>query len=458
LFYRLGNHFAALAYFYISIAKTFYDLKGGATVKDVVIVSGARTPIGTFGGSLKSTSVAQLGALALKESLKKASLRPVATEELTQFEPDALKGKGLVELEKEAYDYEDSFQPVQIDEVIMGNVVSAGQGQNVARQAMIRAGISKETPAITVNKLCASGMKAVTLATQAIRYGEAEVILAGGMENMSLIPYALPAARWGARMGNVDLVDLLVYDGLLEIFYGYHMGITAENIAERYEISREEQDEMGVLSHQRARKAIDEGFFKEEIVPVVIPQRKGDPLIFDIDERPMETSMEKMAKLRPAFKKDGTVTAGNASGINDAAAALLIMSDDKARDLGLKPLVQIKTFSSAGLDPAFMGLGPIPAVRKILKAQKLSVDDFGTIELNEAFAAQAIACMRELNCDVEKTNPLGSGISLGHPIGCTGARITLTLMGEMLRKEHALGLASLCIGGGQGMAIVLERI
>lgn len=427
-------------------------------MKDVVIVSGARTPIGAFGGSLKSTSVAQLGALALKETLKKAGLRPVATEELTQFEPDALQGKGLVELEKEAYDYDDSFQPVQIDEIIMGNVVSAGQGQNVARQAMIRAGISKETPAITVNKLCASGMKALTLAAQAIRYGEAEVILAGGMENMSLIPYALPSARWGARMGNVDLVDLLVYDGLLEIFYGYHMGITAENIAERYEISREEQDELGVLSHQRARKAIDEGLFKEEIVPVVIPQRKGDPLIFDIDERPMETSMEKMAKLRPAFKKDGTVTAGNASGINDAAAALLIMSDDKARDLGLKPLVQIKTFSSAGLDPAFMGLGPIPAVRKILKAQKLSIDDFGTIELNEAFAAQAIACMRELNCDVEKTNPLGSGISLGHPIGCTGARITLTLMGEMLRKEHALGLASLCIGGGQGMAIVLERI
>jgi acetyl-CoA C-acetyltransferase len=425
---------------------------------DVVIVSGARTPVGAFGGSLKTTPVVQLGALVLRETLKKVNLRPVATDALIQFEPDSLRGVGMIELEKEGYDYDDSFQSIQIDEVIMGNVVGAGQGQNVARQAAIRAGISKETGAYTVNKVCASGMKAVALATQAINFGEAEVILAGGMENMSVIPYALPAARWGARMNNTDLVDLMVFDGLFEIFYGYHMGLTAENIAEKYGISRQEQDELGALSHQRARKAIADGTFKDEIVPVIIPQRKGDPVVFDTDERPMDTSVEKMAKLRPAFKKDGTVTAGNASGINDAAAALLLMSDSKANELGLKPLVKIRACSSAAIDPAYMGLGPIPAVRKILKKENLAIDDFGVIELNEAFASQAIACVRELKCDIEKTNVHGSGISIGHPIGCTGARIILTLMGEMLRKEHSLGLASLCIGGGQGMATVLEKM
>jgi acetyl-CoA C-acetyltransferase len=340
----------------------------------------------------------------------------------------------------------------------MGNVVGAGQGQNVGRQSMIRAGISKETGGFTVNKVCASGMKAVALAAQAIRFEEAEVILAGGMENMSLIPYAIPAARWGARMNNSDMVDLMIMDGLFEIFYGYHMGLTAENIAEKYGISREEQDELGALSHQRARKAIADGIFKDEIAPVIIPQRKGDPVVFDTDERPMDTSVEKMAKLRPAFKKDGTVTAGNASGINDAAAALLLMSVDKAKELGLKPLVKIKATSSAAIDPAYMGLGPIPAVRKILKKTGLSMDDFGSIELNEAFASQAIACIRELKCDMEKTNILGSGISIGHPIGCTGARLILTLTGLMLRGGHDLGLASLCIGGGQGMATVLEKV
>jgi acetyl-CoA C-acetyltransferase len=428
-------------------------------MRNVVIVSGARTPVGSFGGSLKTTPVVQLGALVLKETLKKAGLRPVATEALTQFEPDALKGNGMIDLEKKAYDYDESLQPVQVDEVIMGNVVGAGQGQNVARQATINAGISKETNAFTINKLCASGMKAVTLAAQAIGLGESEVVLAGGMENMSLIPYAVPAARWGARMNNTDLVDLLIFDGLLEIFYGYHMGMTAENIAELYKISRTEQDEMGLLSHERARKAIAAGLFKEEIAPVVIPQRKGDPVIFDTDERPMDTSMEKMAKLRPAFKKDGgTVTAGNASGINDAAAALLLMSEEKAKELGLKPLVKIKSYSSGAVDPAFMGLGPIPAVRKILQKEKLSINDFDVIELNEAFASQAIACIRELNCDIEKTNLLGSGISIGHPVGCTGTRIILTLMGQMLRNDHALGLATLCIGGGQGMATVLEKL
>jgi acetyl-CoA C-acetyltransferase len=252
-------------------------------------------------------------------------------------------------------------------------------------------------------------------------------------------------------------VDLLVFDGLFEIFYGYHMGITAENIAENYGISREEQDELGALSHARARQAIAAGACKEEIVPVVIPQRKGDPLVFDTDERPMDTSVEKMAKLRPAFRKDGTVTAGNASGINDAAAAVLLMSEEKAKDLGLKPLVKIKAYASGGVDPAFMGLGPVPAVRKVLEKEKLSVADFGVIELNEAFASQAIACMRELNLNLENTNLLGSGISIGHPIGCTGARILVTLMGQMMKNDNALGLATLCIGGGQGMATVLEK-
>jgi acetyl-CoA C-acetyltransferase len=432
-------------------------MKGGK-MKDVVIVSGARTPVGAFGGSLSTTPVVDLGALVLKETLKKIGLRPTATKELTRFEPDFLKGDGMIDLEKKYLDYNASLQPVQIDEVIIGNVVGAGQGQNVARQAMIKAGIPKETPAFTVNKVCASGMKAVVLATQSIRSGEAEVVLAGGMENMSLIPYAVPAARWGARMNNADMVDLVVFDGLFEIFYGYHMGLTAENIAALYKISRQEQDKIGVISHQRAKAAIAQGRFKEEIVPVVIPQRKGDPKVVDTDERPMETSAEKMAKLRPAFKADGTVTAGNASGINDAAAALLLMSDARAKDLGLKPLARIKAYASAGVDPAYMGLGPIPAVRKILQKEKLTVKDFGAVELNEAFAVQAIACMRELNLDIEKTNPLGSGISIGHPIGCTGARIILTLMNEMIRNDHALGLATLCIGGGQGMATVLERV
>jgi acetyl-CoA C-acetyltransferase len=427
-------------------------------MQDVVIVSGARTPVGAFGGSLKATPVVQLGALALKGALKKAGLRPVATEDVTRFEPDGLKGTGMVPLEKEAYDYDDSLEPVRVDEVIMGNVVGAGQGQNVARQAMVRAGISKETPAFTVNKVCASGMKAVALAVQAIRSGEADLVLAGGMENMSLIPYALPAGRWGARLNNTELVDLMVFDGLYEIFYGYHMGMTAENIAEKYGISRREQDELGALSHQRARNAIAAGLFKDEIVPVVIPQRKGEAIVFDTDERPMDTSVEKMAGLRPAFTKGGTVTAGNASGINDAAAALVLMSDERANELGLQPLVKVRASAAGGVDPAYMGLGPIPAVRKILQGNKFSIKDFGTIELNEAFAVQAIACMRELNCDVEKTNVLGSGISIGHPIGCTGARILVTLMGEMVRSENELGLATLCIGGGQGMATVLERV
>jgi len=427
-------------------------------MKEVVIVSGVRTAVGSFGGTLKDIPVVELGSIVIKEALKRAGIRPIVSETLKEFEPDIFKGKGMIELEKRYYDYDDSLKPVQVDEVIMGNVVGAGQGQNVARQAMIRAGVPKEINAFTVNKVCASGMKAVTLAAQAISSGEADVIVAGGMENMSMIPYAVPSARWGARMNNVEFVDLMVYDGLWEIFYGYHMGITAENIAESYGISRQEQDELGALSHKRARDAISKGIFKEEIVEVVVPQRKGDPIIFDTDERPMDTNVEKMAKLRPAFKKDGTITAGNASGINDAAAALVLMSREKAEELGIRPIVKIRAYASGAVDPAYMGLGPVPAVRKILKKEGLSIDDFGVVELNEAFAAQAIAVMRELKLDLDKTNPYGSGISIGHPIGCTGARILVTLMNEMKRKGYNLGLATLCIGGGQGMATILELI
>lgn len=426
-------------------------------MRDVVIVGGKRTAIGAYGGSLKDVPVVDLGTLVIKETLKSVGLRPVASAECIKFAPDSIRDEGITELEQSYYDFDEGLQPIEIDQVIIGNVLSAGQGQNVARQAMIKAGIPKETSATTINKLCASGIESVALATQAIRCGDAEAIIAGGMESMSRVPYVLPNARWGQRMGDGKMVDLMLYDGLHEIFYGYHMGMTAENIAAKYGISRNEQDEIGVLSHQRAMAAIASGQFKDEIVPVKIEQRKGDPLIFEVDERPMETTAEKMGRLRPAFKKDGTVTAGNASGINDAAASLLIMSADKARELGLKPLVAIKGHSTAGLDPAYMGLGPIPAVRKLMAKQNMVIGDFGSIELNEAFAVQAIASMRELGCDIEKTNTLGSGISLGHPIGCTGTRILLTLMQQMKRGDLELGLASLCIGGGQGMAMVLEN-
>jgi acetyl-CoA C-acetyltransferase len=425
---------------------------------EVVIVSGARTPVGAFGGSLKDISVVELGSIVLKETLKRACLRPVAGEKLKNVAPDYLKNPDMIELEKKGYDYDVSLQPVEISEVIMGNVIGAGQGQNVARQAMIRAGISKETNAFTINKVCGSGMKAIMLAAQAIKAGDAEIILAGGMENMSMAPYAVPNARWGARMFNTELVDLMVFDGLWEIFYGYHMGITAENIAAAYGITREEQDQLGALSHQRARKAIAGGLFKEEIVPVRIPQKKGDPLTVDTDERPMDTSVEKMAKLQPAFKKDGTVTAGNASGINDAAAAVLVMSEQRAKDMGLKPLARIKAYATGGVDPAYMGLGPIPAVRKIFQKTGVTTKDLGRIELNEAFAAQAIGCMRELDFSLDNTNLLGSGISIGHPIGCTGTRIVLTLAHEMKRADVELGLACLCIGGGQGAAMLIENV
>ncbi|MEM3579458.1 MAG: acetyl-CoA C-acetyltransferase [Candidatus Bathyarchaeia archaeon] len=430
------------------------------TEEKVVIVSGVRTAIGNFGGTLKDVPAIKLGSTVIKEALKKAGLRPVASQKLRNYGPERLKDTPTTELEKKCYDYDGSLREVQVDEVIMGNVLQAGQGQNPARQATIYAGVSKETPAFTVNKVCASGLKAIALGAQAIRLGEAEVIVAGGMENMSQVPYALPKARWGYRMdvnAKGELIDLMVFDGLWEIFYGYHMGMTAENIAAKYNISRAEQDEIGFLSHQRARKAIADGTFKDEVVPVVIPQKKADPIVFNTDERPMETSLEKMAKLPPVFKENGTVTAGNASGINDAAAAVVLMSEKKAKDMGLKPLATIKCYASGGVDPAYMGLGPIPAVRKVFDKAGITIKDVDVVELNEAFASQFIACQRELGLDIEKTNLHGSGIALGHPIGCTGARLVVTLMHEMKRRDLKTGLAALCIGGGQGMAMLIEN-
>jgi acetyl-CoA C-acetyltransferase len=428
-------------------------------MREVVIVSGSRTAIGTFGSGLKNVPVVELGSIVMKDVLKRANLKPVAGVAAMQFAPDKLKDQGITDLEKKSCDWDAAAAEVTIDEVIMGNVLQAAQGQNPARQAMIAGGIPKETPAFTLNKVCGSGLKAIALGASEIMTGSADVILAGGQENMSQVPMALPKARWGYRMeltGVGDIYDLMVFDGLYEIFYGYHMGMTAENIAAMYGISRQEQDELGVLSHNRAKTAINEGLFAQEIVPVVIKTRKGE-IVFDTDERPLDTNLEKMARLRPAFKKDGTVTAGNASGINDAAAAVLMMSADKAKELGLEPIVKIKAFAAGGVDPAYMGLGPVPAVRKVLKAAGMTLNDIDMIELNEAFASQAISCMRELGIETDRPNELGSGISLGHPIGCTGARQMVTGMNHMQRKGYNTGLITMCIGGGMGMAMVVER-
>jgi len=428
--------------------------------KEVVAVSGARTAIGAFGGSLRDIPVVELGAAAIREALKRAGLRPESSEALLTYGPDALRSDAMIELEKKHHAYDSSTRPVQVDEVVMGNVLQGGQGQNTARQACIYAGIPKETPAFTVNKVCASGLKAITLGAEAIIMGEADVVVAGGMESMSYAPYVLPKARWGYRMdvgARGELIDLMVYDGVWEIFYGYHMGNTAEEIANRYGFTREQQDEIGYLSHTRARTAIAEGLFKDEIVPFSIPQRKGEPIVFDTDERPMDTSMEKMGKLPPAFRKDGTVTAGNSSGINDAAAAVVLMSREKAEELGLKPMAILKAWASGAIDPKYMGLGPIPAVRKVLKNAGLGNKDFDLIELNEAFAAQTLGCMKELGWDFDHINPHGSGISMGQPIGCTGARIAVTIMYDMMHRNLHRALETMCIGGGQGMAAVWER-
>ncbi|MDT8380182.1 MAG: acetyl-CoA C-acetyltransferase [Desulfotignum sp.] len=428
-------------------------------MKNVVIVSGVRTPVGSFGGSLKDVSVKELGICVMKEVLKRAGLRPGVTDEQKAYGPESLKDQGMIDIEKKGYDYDEGLKELFVDEVIMGNVLQAGQGQNTARQAMIGAGLPRFTPAMTINKICGSGLKAIALGAQAIMAGSADVVLAGGQESMSNAPMALLKARWGHRMeltGQGPVHDLMVFDGLYEIFYGYHMGLTAENIVAKYGISREEQDQLALLSHNRALAAVHDGTFAEEIVPVTIATRKGE-IVVDKDERPMETSMEKLARLRPAFKKGGSVTAGNASGINDAAAAVLLMTEEKADELGLEKLARIKAFASGGLDPAYMGLGPVPAVKKVLKQTGMTVKDIDLIELNEAFAAQAIGCMRELNIDVEKPNELGSGISIGHPIGCTGARQMVTAIHQMKRKGYGTGLISMCIGGGMGMAMIIEK-
>jgi len=398
--------------------------RGEKMSREVVIAGACRTPIGTFGGTLKDVSAVKLGTIVMVESLKRAGIKPE-----------------------------------QVEEVIFGCVLQAGQGQNVARQCMIHAGIPKEITAFTVNKVCASGMKAVQLAAQAIKAGDADIILAGGTENMGMTPYYLPNARWGYRMNMVkgDLIDGMVYDGLWEIYNGYHMGITAENVVEQYGLTREEQDKFGYESQVKAAKAIEEGRFKDEIVPVVIKTKKGEK-VFDTDEHPRLTDLEKMAQLKPAFKKDGTVTAGSSSGINDGAAAMIVMSKEKADELGIKPMARIVSYASGGVDPSVMGLGPIPATRKALEKAGMTIDDIDLIEANEAFAAQSLAVAKDLGFDMEKVNVNGGAIALGHPIGCSGARIIVTLLYEMQKRNSKTGLATLCIGGGMGCATIVEML
>ena len=392
-------------------------------MRDVVIVSAARTPIGSFGGALKSVPTRTLGAIAVKEAIKRAGIKA-----------------------------ED------IDEVVLGCVLQGALGQNVARQIAMDAGIPKEVPAMTLNKVCGSGLRAISLAAQMIKAGDADIVVAGGAENMSMAAYAVPSARWGARMNNTKMVDMMVNDGLWDAFNDYHMGITAENVAEQWGLTREDLDAFSVASQEKAEAAIKAGKFKDEIVPVEIPQRKGDPIIFDTDEHPkFGSTMEKVGKLKPAFKKDGIVTAANASGINDAGAAVIVMSKEKADELGLTPMCTIKSYASAGVDPSIMGIGPVPSSQKALEKAGLTIDDIDLIEANEAFAAQSLAVGKDLGIDPAKLNVNGGAIALGHPIGASGCRILITLIHEMDKRDAKTGLATLCIGGGQGTAIVVER-
>ena len=392
-------------------------------MKKAVIVSATRTPIGSFGGAYTSLSAVDLGVIAAKEAIKRAGI-----------------------------------EPSMVDEVYLGNVLGAGLGQNVARQVSIGAGIPVETPALTINMVCGSGLRAVSMAAQFIESNQCDIILCGGTESMTNAPYLLPKSRWGLRMGEGKVVDYMVHDGLFDIFNGYHMGITAENVAEQYGLTREDQDEFSAQSQMRAEEAQKSGRFADEIVPVVIPQRKGDPVVIDTDEYPRHGStFEKMAKLKPAFKKDGTVTAGNASGINDGAAALIIMSKEKADELGLKYLCEIAGYGSAGVDPKVMGLGPIPATKKALANAGWTIDDLELIEANEAFAAQSLAVVRDLGLKPEITNVNGGAIALGHPIGASGARILVSLIYEMQKRDAKKGLATLCIGGGMGTAMLVQR-
>jgi len=392
-------------------------------MKEVVIASAVRTPIGSYGGSLKDIKPQDMGAHVIREALKKAGV-----------------------------------SPEMVDEVVFGCVLQAGLGQGVARQASINAGIPKEVPAWTLNMICGSGLKTVSTATTMIKSGEADIVIAGGTENMSMAPYLLPNARWGQRMGDGKMVDIMVHDGLTEAFNGYHMGMTAENIVDQWGLTREQQDEFAANSQAKAVKAIEEGKFKDEIVAVEIPQRRKDPIIFDTDEYPKGSSTaEKLAKLRPAFKKDGSVTAGNASGINDGAAALVIMSKEKADELGITPLATISAHASAGCDPKIMGIGPVPATDKALAKAGLKIEDMDLVEANEAFAAQSLAVAKELNLDMDKVNVNGGAIALGHPIGASGARILITLLHELKRRDAKHGLATLCIGGGMGEAVIVSR-
>jgi acetyl-CoA C-acetyltransferase len=422
-------------------------------MNEAVIVSGVRTAIGNYGGALQDVPAVKLGAIVIQGALKKAGLKPKGD---ASYGPESLKTQGITDLEKKYAHWDSSLKEVLVDEVIMGNVIQAGQGQNPARQAAIYAGVPKEVNAYTINKICASGMKAVALAAQSIKAGDAEVVIAGGIENMSSVPYYVPKMRWGARMFNAEMVDGMVQDGLWEVFYNYHMGVTSENIAAKYNISRQEQDKFSLESNNRALAAIKNGTFKDEIVPVEIKVKK-ETKNFEVDEHPRETSLEMLGKLPTVFKADGGVTAGNASAITDAGAALVIMSAKKAKELGLKPLATIRAYATGGVDPAYMGLGVIPATRKALKIAGLTLKDMDCIELNEAFASQSIGCIKELGVDMSKTNLHGGGISLGHPIGCSGARIIVTLAHEMNRRDLKFGLATLCIGGGQGMAVIIER-
>ena len=392
-------------------------------MQEVVIVAATRTAIGSFQGALATIPAVELGAAVIRQLLVKTGL-------------DA----------------------DQVDEVILGQVLSAGCGQNPARQASIFAGLPHSVPAMTLNKLCGSGLKAVQLAAQAIRCGDAEVIIAGGMENMSLAPYVLPAARTGLRMGHARMIDSLLHDGLMDAFNDYHMGITAENLVDKYQLGREQQDAFAVASQQKACAAIECGRFADEITPILIPQRKGDPLSFAVDEQPRQgITLQSLGLLKPAFKKDGSVTAGNSSTINDGAAAVMLMSADKARALGLPVLARISGYAGAGVDPAIMGIGPVAATRRCLAKAGWSLDQLDLVEANEAFAAQALAVGKELEWDMDKVNVNGGAIALGHPIGASGCRVLVTLLHEMIRRDAKKGLATLCIGGGQGVAVAIER-
>lgn len=392
--------------------------------QEVVIASAVRTPIGSLMGALKDVSAVQLGTVAVEAAITRAGLNKA-----------------------------------DVDEVIMGNVLQAGLGQNPARQVALSAGLPRETPAMTINKVCGSGLKAVQLAWQSIVTGENEIVVAGGMESMSQAPYLLKDVRAGYRMGDKTVVDSMVHDGLWCAFNDYHMGVTAENLCQRYALTREQLDAFAVQSQEKAAAAMQAGRFQDEIVPVEVPRRKGDPLVVDTDEHPKpNTTVEGLAKLRPAFKRDGAVTAGNASGINDGAAALVITSRNKAEALGLKPLAVIRANATAGVDPAVMGIGPVPATKQVLKKAGLTLTDIDLIEANEAFAAQSLAVARELDLDPDKLNVNGGAIALGHPIGASGARILVTLIHELQKRQQRYGLATLCIGGGQGIATIIERI